>query len=71
MNYEQMLSRLEQGLTIIEGVQGDLDVIAHAYIVAVPAATYSAYSEAQVETLIKDLGWVWSDEMGWLFSCLG
>ncbi len=66
-----MIGRLESGLAIIESEQGDLDVACHAYMVFVPNATYSAYSEAQAETLIKDLGWSWSDDMGWVFPAIG
>lgn len=71
MDYEQMISRLEDGLTIIESVHGDLDVACHAYIVAVPNCTYSSFSDNQIDELTNTLGWSWDKNLGWVFSCLG
>jgi len=66
-----MSQRLEDGLTIIESVSGDLDVASHSYMIAVPGCDYSAYSASQVETLIKTHGWSWSDTYGWVFTSIG
>lgn len=71
MNYEQMIARLEEGLTLIKDTSGDLEVMTHAYLVAVPGCNKDDYSESDIETLEQDLGWGWSDEMGWVFPCIG
>jgi len=65
-----MIERLEEGLTIIEGVSGDRGVVAHAYVVSVPGCVKDDYSAADIEALEADLGWGWSDEMGWVFPCI-
>jgi len=70
MNFEEMIARLEAGLTIIENTDGDLSVLAHSYMVAVPGADKDNYSDSDIEELQDDLGWSWSDDFGWVFPCL-
>lgn len=69
MNYENMMGRLKNGLTIIENTSGDVPVIAHSYMIATPTVDRTAYSEADEETLSDD-GWSWSDNFGFVFPCL-
>ncbi len=69
MNFEQMQTRLKNGLTIIENTSGDVSVIAHSYMIAVPDVNRTAYSEADAEALFDD-GWTWSDNFGFVFPCL-
>lgn len=64
-----MQFRLEAGLIIIESNDGDLPVVAHAYMISVPGANQE-YPDADVEELQEVLGWSWSDDFGWVFSCL-
>ena len=70
MNFEEMMARIEAGLIIIENADGDLPMAAHAYMVAVPGADKDNYSEADITEMQEDLGWSWSDDMGWVFPCL-
>ena len=64
------MERLEEGLTIILGKSGDQEMLAHAYMVSVPGCDKGDYSDADIETLEKDLGWAWSDDFGWVFPCI-
>ena len=69
MNFEEMIVRLRAGLIIIENADGDLQALAHSYMIAVPGVDKANYNEADVEDL-QDLGWSFSDDFGWVFPCL-
>jgi hypothetical protein len=71
MNYVNMIERLEDGLTIIEDVAGDLDVMAHAYMVAVPNCTRASFKANGKEDALVNLGWSWSKDFGWVFPVIG
>ena len=71
MNYEQMIQRLLDGLAIIRNYAGGaIEIAAHSYTILVPGTDYDAFDEDDVED-IKDLGWSWSDDLGWVFPVLG
>jgi hypothetical protein len=65
-----MIERLIEGLTIIRTVSGNQEVGSHAYVVFVPDCNKADYDADQLELLEKELGWGWSDEMGWVFACI-
>jgi len=73
MNYENMIGRLYTGLLtmVISGsVSAATEVAAHSYLVCVPTEDYGTYDASSIKTL-KDNGWFWSDELGWVFPTLG
>jgi hypothetical protein len=71
VNYELMLERCIAGLNIIMSHEGgSKQVCAHSYVVAVPVASRDAYFRKDAEDL-KDLGWAWDDDMGWVFPVIG
>ena len=69
MSYENMLGRAVDGLTIIENVSGDVEVISHSYMIAVPEADIEDYSNTQAENL-QDDGWVYHEDFGWVLAVL-
>ncbi len=71
MNFEDMLNRLIDGLTIIsQYIDPDTtEVAAHSYSIMVPGLTYDNFSDDEVGEL-KEKGWSWNDEMGWILPTL-
>ena len=72
MNFEDMLNRLIDGLTIIsQYIDPDTtEVAAHSYSIMVPGLTYDNFSDDEVGEL-KEKGWSWNDEMGWILPTVG
>lgn len=67
MDFEALIQRLIDGLTIIsQYIDPDtVEVAAHSYSIMVPGLTYANFSDDEVEEL-KEKGWSWNDEMGWI-----
>ena len=70
MNFEDMIQRLIDGLTIIATHAGDPEIGAHSNLLFVPNTNYEDYSEGEVGELM-DSGWSWSDDFGWLLPTIG
>lgn len=73
MNYEQMIQRLIDGLTIIENRLGSVEVVTQGYIVSVPGGEYEGddpYTKSDRETL-EEAGWRWGGKFGWILPVLG
>lgn len=71
MDYTNMIQRMIDGLTIIRNyVTASIDVAAHSYAVMVPEVVYSDFEDDDVQAL-KDLGWSWNDDFGWVMPVIG
>jgi len=69
--YEDMIQRAIDGLTIIKTKFPSADVGVHSHFICVPdSADTDTFSTAQEESLMT-LGWVSSHEFGWLFPIFG
>lgn len=74
MDFENLITRLIDGLAIISNHVADPDlkeVAAHSYSVMVPGLTYTDFDDEEVKAL-QDDGWSWNDEMsGWVLPTIG
>ena len=70
MNFEQMIQRLIDGLNIIRNrTGGAIEIAAHSYTIMVPGVDYEDFKDDEKD--LSDLGWRWSDDMGWVLPVIG
>ena len=68
-NYDDMLNRCIRGLKLIKQQSGNLPVVSHSYMIAVPNTELDDYKTNHQQDM-KDWGWVFHEDFGWVLAVL-
>jgi hypothetical protein len=70
MNYEDMIQRTIDGLTLVKTKVPTADVAVHSHIICIPESVNESFSQSQKDDFFA-LGWSYNKELGWLIPLLG